>query len=108
MKLKYGLFAVICLFSATTFASDTVKISVEVLAKSTTSWNGDSLPNYPQGTPEITILRIVIPPKTKLPMHKHPYINAGVLLSGELIVTTENNKTIRLKKGDALVELVNK
>jgi len=108
MKLKCGLFATICLFSAATLASDEVKTSVEVLAKSTTTWDGEALPNYPLGTPEITILRIVIPPKTKLAMHEHPYINAGVLLSGELIVTTEDNKTKRLKKGEALVEVVNK
>ena len=84
------------------------KTTVDVLAKSTTTWSGEALPHYPTGSPEITILRIVIPPNTKLPMHKHPYINAGVLLSGELIVTTDDNKTKRLKKGEALVELVNK
>ena len=112
MKTKYGIFAVACLLSSAVFAEDAIKheikTTVEVLAKSSTSWAGETLPNYPSGTPEVTILRIVIPPKTKLPMHKHPYINAGVLLSGELIVTTEDNKTKRLKKGEALIELVNR
>lgn len=41
-------------------------------------------------------------------MHKHPVINAGVLLSGELTVTTEDNETLLLKAGDPIVELVNK
>lgn len=38
----------------------------------------------------------------------HPVINAGVVLSGELIVVTDDNKTLHLKAGDAIVEVVNK
>ncbi len=49
---------------------------------------GNTLPEYPEGKPEITILRIQIPPGTTLPLHTHPVINAGVLLSGELAVIT--------------------
>ncbi len=64
------------------------KIEVAQLVKTTKSWNGAGLPNYPQGQPEITILRIKIPVGAKLPMHEHPVINAGVLLSGELTVKT--------------------
>jgi quercetin dioxygenase-like cupin family protein len=41
-------------------------------------------------------------------MHQHPVINAGVLISGELTVTTEDNRMIRLKAGDALIEVVKK
>ena len=43
-----------------------------------------------------------------MPLHEHPVINAGVLLSGELTVVTEDNKTLHLKAGDAIVEVVNK
>ena len=38
----------------------------------------------------------------------HPVINAGVLIAGELTVITEDNKTLHLKAGDSIVELVNK
>jgi quercetin dioxygenase-like cupin family protein len=55
----------------------------------------------------VTILRITIPPHTALPEHKHPVINAGVLLSGELTVVSERNETLRLEAGDPIVELVN-
>jgi quercetin dioxygenase-like cupin family protein len=41
-------------------------------------------------------------------MHQHPYINAGVLLSGALTVVTELDETKHLKAGDALIEVVNK
>ncbi len=82
------------------------KIEVAQLVKTTKSWNGAGLPNYPQGQPEITILRIKIPVGAKLPMHEHPVINAGVLLSGELTVKTVNGKILYLKAGDPIVEVV--
>ena len=41
-------------------------------------------------------------------LHKQPVINAGVLLSGELTVVTEDNKTLYLKAGESIVEVVNK
>jgi quercetin dioxygenase-like cupin family protein len=83
-------------------------IVVEQLAKSTTSWDGPTLPAYPEGQPESTILRIKIPAGAQLAMHHHPVINAGVLIAGELTVITEDNKTLHLKAGDSIVELVNK
>lgn len=82
-------------------------IAVQTLAKSTQSWNGQLLPAYPEGQPEVTVLRIVIPAGQKLPMHEHPFINAGVLLKGELTVHEKNGGTKHLKAGDALIELVN-
>ena len=82
------------------------KIEVAELVKTTKSWNGAELPNYPQGKPQVTILRIKIPAGAKLPVHEHPVINAGVLLSGQLTVKTENGKTLYLKAGDPIVEVV--
>lgn len=82
--------------------------TTEVLAKSSNSWDGTPLPEYPKGTPEVAVLKITIAPGQQLPMHKHPVINAGVILSGELTVFTEDNKTLHLKPGEALIELVDK
>lgn len=81
-------------------------IEVSVLAKSTTSWDGSLLPEFPAGQPEISILRIKIPPGASLPMHKHPVINAGVLLKGELTVKTENGARLHLKAGEPIIEVV--
>jgi quercetin dioxygenase-like cupin family protein len=89
-------------------SNNSTKTEVTTLAKTTKSWNGDSLPKYLEGTPEITILKIVIPPKTALKRHKHPVINAGVLIKGELTVISETNDTLYLKTGEPIVELVNK
>ena len=90
------------------WAENVNDVVVDVLSKTSSSWDGKALPDYPTGKPEITILRIKIPAGVKLPMHKHPVINAGVLLIGELTVVTEDNKTLYLKAGNSIVEVVNK
>lgn len=101
MKLLFT----ILLISTTLFSSE---LKVEKLVQSTKSWDGTNLKNYPKGEPEITILKITIPAKTKLELHKHPVINAGVLLKGELTVTTVKDEVLELKAGDPIVEVVNK
>ena len=106
-KLFLGVWLVL-LLSSTVQADDPTGVTVAVLAEASSSWDGAPLPAYPGETPQITILRITIPAGTALPLHKHPVINAGVLLSGELSVITEDGKTLHLKTGDAIVELVNK
>lgn len=80
--------------------------TVEVLAKSTTSWDGGNLPAYAEGSPEVLVLKIEIPPGFTLPLHRHPVINAGVLLAGELTVTTEDGTSLHLSAGEAIVEVV--
>ena len=105
-KLIYGIcFAL--LLSSNVLAED-VNVQVDVSAKTSLSWDGSHLPDYPKGTPELTILKIKIPPGVQLPLHKHPVINAGVLLAGELTVVTEDNRTLHLKAGESIVEVVDK
>lgn len=77
-----------------------------VLAKSAKSWDGNLLPNYPSERPEISVLKINIPAGATLPMHKHPVINAGYMLEGELTVETESGAVLHLKAGDAIIEVV--
>lgn len=81
-------------------------VKVDVLAKTDKSWNGTLIPAYPAGQPQITIIRYQFAPGAILPVHKHPVINAGVLLKGELSVKTDRGETLQLKAGDAIVELV--
>jgi quercetin dioxygenase-like cupin family protein len=81
--------------------------TTDVVAKASVSWDGRNLPGYPSGKPEITILRIKIPPGSQLPLHKHSVINAGVLLHGDLTVVTEDDKILHLKAGESIVEVVN-
>ncbi|OOZ38039.1 cupin [Solemya pervernicosa gill symbiont] len=96
------------LLSSNVFALDQHTTQVDEVTKSTSSWDGSALPNYSEDTPEVTILRINIPAGVQLPMHKHPVINAGVLLRGELTVIREDGKTLHMKAGDSIVEVVDK
>ncbi len=108
--MKKSLLAIIAasFILITACAGPMSNIEVKQLAKSTKSWDGEVLPQYPKGKPEVTILRIKIPAGEKLETHYHPVINAGVLLAGELTVIADDNKILRLKAGDSIVELVNK
>ncbi len=105
-NLVCGVFLTLML-SSNVWAQDVNTVKVDVLAKTSSSWDGRDLPGYTKGKPEITLLRITIPQGVQLPLHKHPVINAGILLKGELTVLTEGNKTLHLKAGDSIVETVN-
>lgn len=82
-------------------------IEKELLVQSEKSWDGSYLPKYPEGQPQISVVRFIIPPQAQLPWHKHPLINAGVLVKGELTVVAEGGLEKQLQEGDALIELVN-
>ena len=108
MKKIFFAICLTLLLSGSVWAEDVNGVEVEVLAKTSLSWDGKALPDYPKGNPEITILRIQIPPGVRLALHKHPVINAGVLLNGELTIVTEDGKTLHVKTGDSVVEVVDK
>jgi len=93
-------------FSCSNSGTELKEVQVQKLLQTTKSWNGADLPEYPDGKPEISIVKVSIPPHSKLDLHKHTIINAGVLVGGELTVITENKDTLRMKSGDALSEVV--
>ena len=78
----------------------------ETLKSSSTSWDGTPLPNYPTGTPEIKMVRVVIPTGEAIALHKHPVINAGFLIRGKIELTAENDRELTLNAGDTIIELV--
>lgn len=45
-------------------------------------------------------------PGEKLAMHRHPVINAGIVLQGELTVVAENGLEKTFRAGEGIVELV--
>ncbi len=107
MKRVLVIICLILLLSGNALAAEGNGVTVNVLSKTGASWDGKDLPDYTNAKPEITILRIKIPPGAVLPMHKHSVINAGVLINGELTVTTEDGHVLHLKEGQAIVEVVN-
>ena len=108
MKLLKFLFFFVFIAVLSCSEKETRGIIVEKLAETSESWNGDALPNYLEGTPQITVMKFTIPPHTKMKWHKHLVINTGMLLKGNLTVTDDDGKVLEMKEGDVIVELVNK
>jgi quercetin dioxygenase-like cupin family protein len=84
------------------------QVTVEQLLQTTQAWNGTEYTHHLTGQPQITILRISIPPNSALDWHEHPMISAGYVLSGQ--ITLEMKRTGKRKTfhaGEALAETVN-
>ena len=87
------------------WATDVVS---ETLLKTTKSWDGAPYTHYPAGQPEITVLRIYVPPHSALAWHYHPVINAAYVLTGEITVERcDNGQTQVARAGQTLPEMVN-
>jgi hypothetical protein len=69
--------------------NDQSVVRSETLLQSTASWDSERYKSYPSGQPVLSILRITVPPHTKLEWHGHPMPSA-YLISGEL--TLERKK----------------
>lgn len=89
-------------------AADPAAVSVETLLKSAASWDGVAYRTYPEGRPELTVLKITVPPRTALAWHTHPIPNAAYVLAGELRVEKQDGTLARrVAAGEVLAEMVN-
>jgi quercetin dioxygenase-like cupin family protein len=88
------------------FGDPAAQVTTEILVQSTASWDGADF-TYPQGQPEITVVRITIPAGVSLPLHCHPVPLAGVVTAGRLEVRKPGGETIVLQAGDGLIEVFN-
>lgn len=106
MKIMKLLFLCAFLFPGVALAEGS-RIKVEQLLKTDTSWDGASYKKYPDGKPELSVLKITIPPHTKMQWHTHPMPNAAYVLSGELtVVKKDTGETRHIKAGEVLPETV--
>jgi quercetin dioxygenase-like cupin family protein len=106
--LVFGGLSWLLSFSSFSYARDS-RVKVEQLLQTTHSWDGTPYTGYVSGQPEITILKIAIPPNTALDWHQHPMINAAYVLSGQITLEIkETGKRMVFHSGQALAECVNK
>jgi quercetin dioxygenase-like cupin family protein len=83
------------------------QIKVEQLLQTTQSWDSSPYTNYPTGQPQVTVLRITIPPNTALHWHHHPVISVAYVLSGHLTIEKRGTGERRiLKAGQAVAETI--
>ena len=57
---------------------------------------------------EVTVKKIIMPPGTATGWHKHPVPSFGYVVSGELEITLDRGEVYRFKKGDAIVETIDR
>ncbi|HAW64473.1 MAG TPA: cupin domain-containing protein [Alistipes sp.] len=79
-----------------------------VVADAATSWDGVCLPAYPAGAPRLSVVRFTVEPRARLPLHRHPVINAGMVLQGELTVVAAGGEERTFRAGEGIVEVVDR
>jgi len=83
-------------------------LCVLLFCRSATCWDGERYKSYPPGQPELSILKVTVPPHTKLEWHSHPMPSAAYLVSGELTLERKKDgKKQHFTTGDAVLETVN-
>ena len=85
---------------------DAKEVQTIELARTSQSWDGAELPNYPVGKPELIVKRYVFPRGSKLGWHHHPVMNYGILQQGELTIIGLDGKEKTVRAGEAVVEMV--
>jgi quercetin dioxygenase-like cupin family protein len=83
------------------------QIKVEQVLQTTESWDSSPYTSYPTGQPQVTVLRITIPPNNALHWHRHPIISVAYVLSEHLTLEKRDTgeRTI-LQAGQAVAETV--
>jgi quercetin dioxygenase-like cupin family protein len=83
------------------------QIKVEQVLQTTQSWDSRPYTTYPSGQPQITVLKITIPPHTALHWHRHPIISVAYVLSGHLTLEKRDTGERKiLEAGQAVAETV--
>ena len=71
------------------------------------SWDSSPYTSYPSEQPQITVLKITIPPNTALHWHRHPIISVAYVLSGHLTLQKRDTGERKiLHAGQAVAETV--
>ncbi|MEI2264542.1 cupin domain-containing protein [Erwinia sp. CGal63] len=75
------------------------------LLQTSEAWNGTPYEAWPAGKPQLSVMKMRIPPHSSLPWHSHPMPNIAYVLSGELTVEDkESGKRHTVIAGEALNE----
>jgi quercetin dioxygenase-like cupin family protein len=81
-------------------------LQVETLLQTDKAWDDKPYSAYPAGKPQLSVLRITIPPHTTMEWHRHPIPNAAYVVSGDLQVERQNQQTRHFTTGQVIAETV--
>lgn len=80
----------------------------ELVLQSGEAWNGQAYEHYPAGKPQLSVMRMSLPPHTKLPWHTHPVPNTAYVLTGRLTIQDKaSGECHTIHAGEALNETIN-
>ena len=82
------------------------QVETTELIRTSQSWDGAELPDYPHGRPELVAKKYVFPAGQKLGWHHHDVMNYGVLVQGELTIVAQDGTEKVVHEGEAVVEMV--
>ena len=81
-------------------------IKTTELIRTSQSWDGAILPDFPQGTPELRIIRLDFPVGDKTGWHHHTVVNYGIVQQGELTIVCQDGSEKTFYEGEPLVEVI--
>lgn len=76
------------------------------LIRTSHTWDGAQLPDFPQGRPELTVLRTTFPVGAITGWHHHTAVNYGIVEQGDLTIVCKNGNVHTFHEGEPLVEVV--
>ena len=81
-------------------------IKTTELIRTSQSWDGAQLPDFPQGQPELRVVRLDFPIGAKTGWHHHTVVNYGIVQQGELTIVCQDRTEKTFHEGDAIVEVI--
>lgn len=97
---KLTLVFALAVITTSAYAAET-----EVLLKTDQTWNGGSF-DYPDGEPEMTMVKVTLGANETVPFHCHAVPTIGYMLSGSIEVETKAGKKHTFNQGDAIAEVM--
>lgn len=107
VRHQYAFAALLVLAGAACAAPPAASVNEHKLLQTASSWDGVPYRSYPQGQPQISIVKITIPPHTALKWHRHAMPNAAYISAGEIMVEKLSDGRKKLfRQGETIAEIV--
>jgi quercetin dioxygenase-like cupin family protein len=87
--------------------SGSSNVTSEILLRASASWNGTPYVAYPNGRPQLTVVKVSVPAHGQLPWHMHPIPNAAYVESGDITVEDQHGTKRHFSQGQVIPETVN-
>ena len=81
-------------------------IKTTELIRTSQSWDGAMLPDFPQGKPELRVIRLDFPVGAKTGWHHHTVVNYGIVQQGDLTIVCQDGSERTFHEGEPLVEVI--